>query len=268
MSLINQIKILTVKAPAGNNLTTVTSDTVDAKLCEGVLFFTALPDAQAASNFLKIQASADPTFNTGVLDIIGAIGAPKINGDIVAVDVSEIPLRYIRAKIVKAGPTAFSTAPIYAFKYGTPKQPTINDGTEGAVGVSIETIETTEATGTIERPQITNPDANSENVSLDETITSSAYAVRDGADTHDKSQYQITEIITTPVEDGDPIIIINFDAPVLDTETPTGAESLVLAGTELQTATPYAIRARYYSTTLGWSDWSEVLHFTTADGAQ
>ena len=262
MSLLNGLKIFSAGAAAGSATTTVTGDPISTATCEGIVFFTIIPTAAAESNFLKIQASDSPTFASGVVDITDAKAIPSDNADLVAVDVSEIPALYVRAAIVRGG-AAQATQPIYAIKYGNAKLPTVNDGTYGAVTVSAENVETETPAPTIARPAITSPANEAANIALDATITSSAYAVRDGSDAHEKSQFVIAEVITVTPEEGDPYETIDWEDPTLDTEKETDLEELELAGTELENGKTYQVKVRYFTTAAGWSSYSPVIEFTT-----
>lgn len=100
------------------------------------------------------------------------------------------------------------------------------------------------AVPTVTPPTLTAPTSGSTVSSLTPTLTTGAFAVANGTDTHEKTQWQVRKSAGT------------YDAPVLDLESVTDLTSHDMAMGLIWFGGKYLWRARHYGTAYGWSDWS------------
>jgi hypothetical protein len=105
----------------------------------------------------------------------------------------------------------------------------------------------------VNTPSITSPTNGQTDIPAQPTITSSAFAVTGGADTHLSSQWQIR------------LASGSWASPLHDSgETTTAKTSYVVPAGVLQAGqTQYAVRVRHKGSSLGWSEWSADVTFTT-----
>ncbi|MFJ4141406.1 hypothetical protein [Pseudomonas sp. NPDC089734] len=102
-------------------------------------------------------------------------------------------------------------------------------------------------------PSISGPAANATDVPEQPTITSTAFAVSGGTDTHESSQWRIRQASGT------------FASPVWDSgaDTVNKLAVVVPAGKLLQGQLIYYVQVRYKGAAKGWSEWSTESKFTT-----
>jgi len=104
-------------------------------------------------------------------------------------------------------------------------------------------------TGYIEQPNIIFPSNGTTNVSTTANIIGNSFNNID--DTHEKSDWEVASDT-------------NFNNLVFSSyDDINNLESITL--NNINSNTPYYVRLRYYGTLFGWSDWSGIIHFTTAD---
>lgn len=127
----------------------------------------------------------------------------------------------------------------------------MNGETSGAIKMKGDgpLIPTTE---TVTAPTISNPTAEEIDITLDEEVTTSAFAVSAGSDTHAATEWQVTADADT-----------TFASPVININSTTAKTALTLAVATLALNTEYRIRARHRGANYGWSAWSAALSFTT-----
>ncbi len=104
----------------------------------------------------------------------------------------------------------------------------------------------------VNTPSITAPSLGATDIGETPTITSSAFAVTNDTDTHLHSDWQIAS------DSGFSTIV----AESLDDTS--NLESWTVPAGNLSTSTTYYVRVRHHGTTLGDSQWSEAVNFTTA----
>lgn len=102
-------------------------------------------------------------------------------------------------------------------------------------------------------PSITGPAANATDVPEQPTLTSSAFVVSGGADTHAASQWRIRQAAGT------------YAAPVWDsgTDAVNKLTAVVPAGKLLPGQLSYYLQVRHQGTAKGWSEWSTESKITT-----
>lgn len=117
---------------------------------------------------------------------------------------------------------------------------------------STPTLFTTSA-AIITTPSITSPAAGATGVSRTPTLTSSAFAVTDGTDTHASSRWQVATDAA-------------FTNLVVDSGNSTTAKTSYTLGTNLNYGTTYYARVMHNGTALGGSSWSNTVSFTVLVG--
>lgn len=102
-------------------------------------------------------------------------------------------------------------------------------------------------------PALTGPANNAVDVPEQPTLSSSAFAVVGGADTHSSSQWQIRTATG------------NYTAPLWDSGTDVAGKlsTVVPAGKLLAGQSVYYLRVRHQGTAKGWSEWSTEIKITT-----
>ena len=102
-------------------------------------------------------------------------------------------------------------------------------------------------------PALTGPANNVADVPEQPTLSSSAFTVVAGTDTHSASQWQIRSAVG------------NYTAPVWDsgTDTINKLTAVVPAGKLLAGQSVYYLRVRHQGTAKGWSEWSTEIKITT-----
>ena len=105
-------------------------------------------------------------------------------------------------------------------------------------------------TDEVDQPSITSPNDGATGVALDADLVGDAFST-DISDTHDKSDWEVATDDTFTN-----IVFSSYD----DT---TNLTSITMSG--LSTVTQYYSRVRYHGSSLGWSDWSTTVSFTTED---
>ena len=249
MELSSDAKIRKIKDAAESAQTTISSDAVDMGGFKGVILFTTIATVSANANYIKAE-QADETDATWY-DIDGATVTPITDGDLVWIDISAPKKRYVRLSVVRAG-AAFATSEIFAVQYASSKRP-VDNIDNGIIGVVSESGAAATWPGIIITPTITSPESGEIDIALDATVTGSEYATVGSEALHEKSQFQITAAADT-----------EFLTPIVDVEVSEGTlTEYTLAGRELDSEHDYLIRVRYFTTTLGWSDWSVVVDFNT-----
>ena len=105
----------------------------------------------------------------------------------------------------------------------------------------------------VNTPSITSPTNGQTNIPAQPTLQSSAFAVTGGSDTHVSSQWQIR------------LASGSWASPLHDSgETATNKTSYQVPAGILQAGqTQYVCRVRHKGNTLGWSEWSQDVSFTT-----
>ena len=105
----------------------------------------------------------------------------------------------------------------------------------------------------ITQPSLTSPAAGATGVSRTPTLTSSAFAVTGGTDTHASSRWQVATDEA-------------FTNLVVDSGNSTTAKTSYTLGTNLNYGTTYYARVMHNGTTLGGSAWSNAVRFTVLAG--
>jgi len=265
---MNKINNLEVAKVADYSITeaqtVVASSAVDLQRCAGVFFMSVIPTASGSANHLKIQVSDDALFQTGAYDLQGAIAIPKANGELCLIDITAeaAERRYVRAAVVRAG-AGMVTPEIFAVKYGVPKTPVANQVTGVASkciatpGVEIAPLDYFYTKG------IASPSDEDVDVALNATITAADFGGT-GTIEPTTARFQITEVEREGEGENEVILPFDWDAAVVDeiVDTVDDVGSLVLAGTELDNSTEYAVRVKYSNATVE-SDWGAASKFTT-----
>ena len=100
-------------------------------------------------------------------------------------------------------------------------------------------------------PTLTVPAGDATTASLTPTLTTAAFAVANGSDTHVKTQWQIRRSTG------------NYTSPLFDLESEADLLTHAMALGFLNLSGKYFWRARHQGTTYGWSDWSAESSFNT-----
>lgn len=118
---------------------------------------------------------------------------------------------------------------------------------------SVSSFTTKASFAYVNTPVITSPTNGQIDIPETPTLISSAFGVTGGADTHASSQWQIRLATDT------------WDTPLHDSgETTTALTSYTVpAGVLADSQTQYVCRVRHKGNTLGWSEWSADVGFTT-----
>jgi SPP1 family predicted phage head-tail adaptor len=115
-----------------------------------------------------------------------------------------------------------------------------------------KTLSSLQNPGTINKPAITSPANNATGISLTPTITSSAFTISAGDDTHRATHWQITLATDTL-----------FATPVIDAFSTVDKTSLILPAGKLAFETEYIVRVSYSGRLFDASPWSVSSKFTT-----
>lgn len=107
----------------------------------------------------------------------------------------------------------------------------------------------TTASTIVAAPSILSPASGAIGIGPQPTITTSAFAVNNGSDAHNRSRWQISTSNT-------------FGTLVWDSGDVTSLTQVVVPAGVLVAATTYFVRVRHVGTVLGASGWSDAIYFT------
>ena len=104
----------------------------------------------------------------------------------------------------------------------------------------------------VNKPSITSPNDDARGISLNTTMTSSSFTTTpSGIDSHESSQWQLSKVV-------------DFSSIAVN-ETVGGSERTAWSTPTLDRNSVYYARVRYKGAGSGWSPWSDVIMFKTAD---
>lgn len=123
--LSKNVKIVLAKPAQSAATSAVTSDAIDMKGFEGVIFVTRFGTA-AADNSIKVQQDSDSAFGTAAdLEGTAIVSGADPSNEVCAIDIYKPMKRYLRLHATRG--TSSTLGDVYAILYQAKKMPTVSE---------------------------------------------------------------------------------------------------------------------------------------------